>query len=234
MFIVIVGKVTPEKARLIAEKYFIHIPSGTIMPMPAKPKAPETKMVIERSAKFQQAFLMEGFPAPAIAKDDYYKLKVLSGLLGGRMTGRLFIELREKLSLAYEVSSYFPSKKEASKFIIYLGLDKKNIPLAQKRISEIIADVKNTPVPAQELTDTKNYLKGIYLLDRQTVGRKSWWLGWWETMGFGYRYDKEYLDKLMAVTPEDIQKAAQKCFNSNMVTIQIVPGKPSAHKHKKS
>ncbi len=235
MTLVIAGKISLDAAKSIAEKYFAGISSGTAMPQASKPVKPEAGTVIEGTQKFQQAFLMEGFTAPALAEDDFYALKVLNSLIGGRMTSRLFVELREKLSLAYEVSSYYPSRKELSRFVIYMGLDKKNIPLATKRIDEILTDLKNTPVSDSELSDTKNYIRGVYFLDRQTVSRKAWYIGWWETMGFGYEYDKTYLDNLMSVTPADIQRVAQKYFTAGRVTVEIIPGKqPAAHKSVKT
>jgi predicted Zn-dependent peptidase len=233
MTLVIAGKISLESAKNLAEKYFTGVASGTILPEAPKPLRPAPRTVIEKTEKFQQSFYMEGFAAPAIAQDDFYTLKVLNGLLGSRMTSRLFVELREKLSLAYEVSSYYPSRKELSRFVIYIGLDKKNIPLATKRIDEILTDLKDHPVTAGELTDTKNYIRGVYFLDRQTVARKAWYIGWWETMGFGYGYDGTYLNNLMAVTPEDIQATARKYFTSDKVTVEVIPGKPPAQKSKK-
>ena len=52
-------------------------------------------------------------------------------------------------------------------------------------------------------------------------------------MGFGYGYDKTYLDNLMAVTSEDIQKAANKYFTPGKLTVEIIPGKPAARKQSK-
>jgi predicted Zn-dependent peptidase len=232
MTLVIAGKIKLAAAKDLAMRYFSGVSSGTL-PAPAKkPARPEPRTITESNEKFQQAFLMIAFPAPGLAKDEFFTLKTLNGLLGGRMTGRLFMELREKLSLAYEVSSYYPSRKELSRFVIYIGLDKKNIPLALKRINEILDDLKKNPVSVSELTDTKNFIRGAYFLDRQTVSRKAWYIGWWETMGFGYRYDTEYLDRIMAVTPEDIQKAANKYFTESRITVKIVPGKPPAPQKK--
>jgi predicted Zn-dependent peptidase len=177
---------------------------------------------------------MVGFPAPAVSKDEYFTLKVLNSLMGGRMTGRLFIELREKLSLAYEVNCAYPSRKQLSKFIIYIGLENKNVKLAEKRINELLSDLKTIPVPESELQDTKNYIRGTYLLERQTIGRRAWYAGWWETMGLGADYDKTYLDKLMSVTSDDIQKASIKYFTDNKITVEVVPGEPPVSaKHKK-
>ena len=228
MLLIIAGNVKLENAKILADSYFSCISSGIAIASRPEPKIPKKKNIIEKSKKFKQAYLMVGYPVPSIAKDDYFALKVLNSLLGGRMTGRLFVELREKLSLAYVVNSAYPSRKHTSKFIIYIGLEAKNVKLAEKRISEMLDEIKSKPVPAAELEETKNYIRGISLLDRQTIGRRAWYAGWWETMGLGADYDKEFLDNLMAVTSKDIQKAAKKYFNRNKVTVKVVPASSPA------
>jgi predicted Zn-dependent peptidase len=88
---------------------------------------------------------------------------------------------------------------------------------------ELLDDLKNVPVSTKELQETKNYLKGTYLLDHQTIGRQAWYMGWWEVLGKGFDYDQKYLDELMAVTPEQIQKAARKFFTDKYITVELVP-----------
>lgn len=223
MLIVVMGNVSLDKTKEIAEKYFSPIKKGKPIVMSAEPKLPPAKNVSRKNNKFQQAFLMIGFPAPDLKNPEYPVLKVINAMLGSRMSGRLFMELREKLSLAYEVSSFYPSREQLSRFVIYIGLEKKNIELARSKINEILKDLKNNPVDNKELEETKNFIRGIYLLDHQTINRKAWNIGWWEVMGRGFAYDEKYLQDLMSVEPAGLQKAAQTYFTDNFVQIEIVP-----------
>lgn len=225
MTIVVIGDIRLETAKQFLEKHFgkVKDPASaplrpapeTVMPKPAKEAIP--------TARFQQAYLMIGFPAPAVGKEDYAALKTLNAVLGSRMSGRLFTELREKLSLGYEVNSFYPSRKQMSRFVIYLGLEKKNLGLAKSKITEILNDLKKNPVPEKEMQETRNYIKGVYLMDHQTVSRQAWYAGWWEMMGMGYDYDEKYLDSLLKVTSDDIQKAAKKHFNEDYVQLEMIP-----------
>ena len=224
MTLIINGDVTLETAKAISEKYLGGIRAATtlkapVTPVPAVPKAAKEIVIND---KFQQAYLMIGFPAPAVGKPDYAALKVINAMLGSRMSGRLFTELREKLSLGYEVNSFYPSRKQLSRFVIYLGLQKKNLELAKKRIGEILLDLKTVPVSETELTETKNYIKGIYLMDHQTITRQAWYAGWWEVMGMGHDYDEKYLATLMAVTAADIKKTANKYFTDDYVQVEVM------------
>jgi predicted Zn-dependent peptidase len=225
LFLVIMGNIELSEATNIAEKYFGKIPASPQEFTVPEPVLPKKQFISQPTTKFNQAYLMLAYPAPSINDPDFPALKVINTVLGGRMTSRLFIELREKLSLAYEVSSYYPSKKHLSKFVIYLGLKKKNLELTKKRITEIIEDLKKNKIDEKELSDTKNYIKGVFLLEHQTINRQAWYLGWWEVSGKGYAYDQQYLSDLMKVTSEDIQKAANKYFNRDSVEVELVPEK---------
>lgn len=223
IFIVIAGDIELGDAENIIKKYFTSIPSSQEKLEKPVPEMPAPKKVLKELNKFKQAYLMIAYPAPSIQDPDYSVLKVINTVLGGRMTSRLFVELREKLSLAYEVSSFYPSRKELSKFVIYIGLNKKNLGLTKKRIAELIDDLKNKEIDNKELSETKNYIKGVFLLEHQTVVKQAWYLGWWEIMGKGHNYDQAYLDDLMKVSPEEIKKAANKYFKDNYVQVEIVP-----------
>lgn len=223
IFIVIVGDMPLETARAACETAFGGMSQGTPRePGPAAAPRKPTSARIE-SAKFQQGYLMMGCPAPAVTHEDFPVLKVINALMGGRMSSRLFTELREKMSLGYEVSSFYPSRAGLSRFVVYLGLDGGNIPRAEQKIREMIAALATDRVPDEELADTKNYIRGVYLLDHQTISRQAWHLGWWEALGRGYRYDDDYLQALMAVTPDDIQRVARNYFSGDFFKVEVVP-----------
>ena len=88
------------------------------------------------NSKFNQAFIIYAYDAPNVLDKDSITLKMINLVLGARMTGRLFIELREKLGLAYEVNSTYPTRLDKSYFEIYIGLDKKNIDVTKNGIEK--------------------------------------------------------------------------------------------------
>jgi predicted Zn-dependent peptidase len=223
MLLVIAGNIPLKRAKTYAEQYFSSCPRGSRPAGAPTASKPQQKSVTIPTTKFKQAYLMVGFPAPDIKSTDFPVLKVVNSLLGSRMSGRLFTELREKQSLGYEVNSFYPSRITLSRFVIYLGLEKKNLAKAKDGIIRILDDLKNVPVSAKELEETKNFIRGIYLLDHQTIGRQAWNMGFWEIVGRGYEYDAAYLDELMAVTAEDVQKATRACFTDTYVQVEVIP-----------
>ena len=154
---------------------------------------------------------------------DSITLKMINLVLGARMTGRLFIELREKLGLAYEVNSTYPTRLDKSYFEIYIGLDKKNIDICKQGIEKIMTDLCNTKITDKEINDTLNFIKGIYLLSHQSVERQAYYLSAREMLGLGYEYDDKYIDLLSKVTSDDIIKVANKYFKQKPYKLILMP-----------
>ena len=175
------------------------------------------------NSKFNQAFIIYAYDAPDVLNEDCITLKMINLVLGARMTGRLFIELREKLGLAYEVNSNYPTRIGDSYFEIYIGLDKKNVDITKNGIEKIMTDLCNTKVSDKELNDTKNFIKGIYLLSHQSVERQAYYLSAREMLGLGYEYDDKYIDLLSKVTSDDIIKVANKYFKQKPYKLILMP-----------
>lgn len=174
-------------------------------------------------SKFNQAFIIYAYDCPNVSSKDFTTLKLINIFLGGRMTGRLFVELREKLGLAYEVNCDYPTRVDKSYFKIYIGLDKKNIDITKKGIEKIMNDLCTTKISEKELTDTKNFIKGIYLLAHQSVERQAYYLSAREMVGLGYEYDNKYIEDLSKVTSDDIIKVANKYFKQKPYKLILMP-----------
>ncbi|GHT51395.1 peptidase M16 [Endomicrobiia bacterium] len=223
ILISIAGNVDEKIVEQSLEKYFTNVPNGIKFKIPAFNIKHGESIKKEIEGKFNQAYIYIGFPAPNLYDKDFIAIKVANAVLGGRMTSRLFVELREKLGLAYEVNTVYPSRREESHFAIYIGLDKKNIGLTLKRIDEILNDFCVVKISKQELKDTKTYIKGLYIMDRQTVSNQSYYYGFREITGKGYKYDDEFIEDIEKVTAQDIINVANRIFLGNSVTVVINP-----------
>lgn len=223
MVLCITGDVDFETAKKLVEKYFGSIkiigPTEKIKKELLKIKLPEQSKKIY-AGKFQQSYIFSGFLAPDINQKEYVILKVANTILGGGMGSRLFDVLREKNGLVYEGDSFYPSRKEISGFVLYAGTSKENIGTVEKIFIEEIK--KLTDISDDELKNAKEYLKGTYLLDHRTIQRRSWYLGWWETMGKGYEYDRKYPEDIDKVSISDIKTACEKYFNPKENTTVIL------------
>lgn len=225
LLIVVVGNVTLSETKKNIMKYFSQLPvvNPTAVSLP-EINIKERKSIVQKT-KFEQAYLMCGFLAPEISNKDFISLKVLDAYLGGGMSSELFQRLREQAGIGYEVDSFYPSRKDKSRYVIYLGLDKTSIPLAKEKINSLITEIKTKHIDTKKLNEVKNYVKGIYLLDHQTASRQAWYFGWWEMLNKGYEYDNQYTTDIDKVTDEGILQAANKYLTDNCVWVELQPEK---------
>ncbi|MDR3048623.1 MAG: insulinase family protein [Elusimicrobiota bacterium] len=225
ILISIAGNIDFESVKNVLERNFGSIKEGQKFKEPqfAVKSPSKEKEIID--GKFNQAFILTGFPVSSLRDKNFAAISVLSNILGGRMTSRLFIELREKLGLAYEVGSSYNAKLVKSHFSIYIGLDKKNIDLTLKRIDEILKNFCAKGVGKEELNNVKTYIKGIYALSRLTTSAKSRFYGLKELLWGDYAYDESYLNEVESVNEQTIREIANEIFKQKSFTIILKPKK---------
>ena len=222
--ITVVGNIKKSKLKKILEENFGKINLTNDVPKTVEYLKPEqNNETVTVDSKFNQAFIIYAYPAPNVLSKDFVTLKLISSILGGRMTGRLFVELREKLGLAYEVNSVYATRKDRSFFEVYIGLDKKNIEITKNGIEKIMEDMCNNEVSAEELKDTKSFIKGIYLLDHQAIEKQAYYLAFRQMMGLGYEYDEKYTELLEQVTAKDIIDCANRYFKQTPYKLILSP-----------
>jgi zinc protease len=182
----------------------------------------QEKQVTVRSP-FEQAYLMVGWPAPQVSDPDHLPLKVLNTLIGGGMSSRLFVRLREEMGLAYEVSSFYPTRIETSQWVIYLGLPEKKLTLASKRLWDLLQEMAEGGPTMAELRQAKAMIRGAFLMDRQSRRRQAWYAAWWEFLGRGPNYGEEFLKSIDAITLKTVHSLARRMMMRPRVTVRVVP-----------
>jgi len=223
--ITVVGNIPPSKLKSNLNKYFGKLELTQEAIQPAFTDIAPLRNEKVYPSKFNQAFIVYAYDAPNIYDKDFYTLKLIASVLGSRMTSRLFIELREKLGLAYEVNTRFPARRNGSYFSIYIGLDKKNIDITKNGIEKIMDTLCKEPVSSDELQDTKQYVKGIYLLSNQQVERQAYNLMFGEILGLGYQYNDLFIENLEKVSADDILECANKYFKKEPLKLILQPDK---------
>lgn len=156
-----------------------------------------------------QSILELGYDFPITYGEDLHlPLIVLNGLLGGFAHSKLFVNIREKESLAYTISSSFDIFTGMLR--IYAGIDRQNRMKALTLINKQIADLKRGNFLAQDLEQTKNMLKNAALLaqDRQSTLLERAYLS--SVLGNKFLSLDDWLTALEAVSKEDIIEVARE------------------------
>jgi len=148
----------------------------------------------------QQSIVMLGYLGTKVNLEDYPVLKLISTYLGNGLSSRLFVELREKRGLAYDVSAFFPTRLDTSSFITYMGTAPSNTEIAIEGLSTEVERLTQVTLSESELQGAKNKLLGQYALGKQTNGEIAQTYGWYETLGLGVEFDQNFQATIPPIT----------------------------------
>lgn len=194
-------------------------PTGEPAPVEVSQDAP--RVSLERRDS-DQAHLRLGVRGLPTEHPDRYVMQVLSAILGGGMSSRLFIEVRERQGLAYYVFCHHSAYDDAGTLFSQAGVDIERIDLAVSTIVGEFAKLAAEPVDEDELRRTKNFLKGRLVLQLEDPRG---------LLGFGLRREvlegrlmepEEVLERIEAVTAADIQRLARDVIRDNGLNFGLV------------
>jgi len=174
-----------------------------------------------KSRRTEQAHLslaMRGFSS---VHPDRYALDLLSVVLGEGMSSRLFIELRERRSLCYDVHTYTSKYLDTGTFNVYAGVDPKKAVDATEAILAELARARDG-IPEVELAKAKELVKGRTLLRMEDTRNVSGWIGTQEMLFGKVRSADEVVAEVEAVTPAQLDRVAREVIRGDRLSLAIV------------
>lgn len=216
----IVGRILPDQAIALVDAMFGNWanPSEELPRLHLSAIAPQPQ-AISTVQDTQQAIVMLGHLAASVQHEDYMALKLLNTYLGNGLSSRLFVELREKRGLAYEVSAFYPTRLDQSQFVVYMGTSPENAAIARDGLWQEVDRLTTTALEPDELQSAKNKLLGQYALGKQTNAQIAQIFGWYETLELGIEFDLSFQAAIAAVTVEAAQAAAQRYFGEPYLSL---------------
>ena len=176
--------------------------------------------LIER--EMEQTLLCLGTRALRYNHQDRYVLFLLTTILGGGMSSRLFQEVREKKGLAYSVYSYMISHADSGALVVYAGTEKGHcrevIDIAQREMTRLVAE----EVPQVELDSAREQLKGKTLMSLESSDSLMTRLANNEIFHKKQQSIEDVLANYDAVTVNDIQRVAQKLIRSEFLHLEVM------------
>lgn len=171
------------------------------------------------------AWIAMSYLGVGITHRDWAPLRVLSGILGDGLSSRLFVEIREKRGLAYQVGAFFPTRAGPSPFTLFAGTDPKTLPQVTEGLAREVARVRDAPPNAEELDLAKQRIIGSHIIDHEDLQRQAFLLGWYELLGVGFVFDSRLPQFIAAVTAEDVQRAARVYLQIPTIAVVLPPAK---------
>lgn len=222
----IAGRIEPTKAIALVDQYFgdWQVPTQAdgnpiCLLLRSRPRVIAQPQQVLTSQESHQAIVMLGYLAASVKDSDYAALKLLSTYLGSGLSSRLFVELREKRGLAYEVSGFYPTRLDPSQFVVYIGTAPENTAIALAGLQQEVERLSKVLLEPDEIQSTKNKLLGQYALGKQTNTQIAHILGWYETLGLGIEFDQQFQQQVSMVSADQAQQVAQAYFNAPYISI---------------
>jgi len=207
----IAGRITLTEAVALVEQVFgdWQVPTQALpcLHLPEIPVNPQHRL---KPLQTQQSIVMLGYLGAAVSSPDYAPLKLLSTYLGNGLSSRLFVELREKRGLAYEVSAFYPTRLYPASFVVYMGTAPENTRIALEGLWTEVNLLCSTEVSANAFQAAKNKILGQYALGKQTNGQIAQIYGWYEILGLGIDFDSKFQEIIAAVSVDDAKAAASR------------------------
>lgn len=225
--LVVVGDVNVLNVRNLAQKYF-----GKLIPHPQKIRKSQTeppkygKKKVEVHAPAQVPAIIMGYTVPsaktASEKNNFepYALEIIAGILdagdSSRFNDRLIHGKHIASSIAVQYSLY---ARFQTQFILYGTPNQSHTidDLRQVLLTEL-KRLKTEPVTEQELARVRNQIIAEKTFERDSIFSQAMEMGLLETVGLGWKTSELYIDQLNRITPEQIQKTANRYFKDNNLT----------------
>jgi len=181
--------------------------------------------IVFSASQKEQSHLMIGFRGPQLGATERYALQIIQSILAGQ-GGRLFLELRDKNSLAYSVSPMRMEGVETGYFGAYIGCSPEKVEKALKMLRHEFQRLTEEKVSALELERAQRYLIGRHDIDLQRTSAIGASILYNDIYGIDYNEAFTSAEYYFAVTPEQILKMSQRLFSQPAVISLVGPKNP--------
>jgi predicted Zn-dependent peptidase len=172
--------------------------------------------------KIDQVQLSLGVRTYAIGSPEEFKLKLLSVILGGAMSSRLFIRLRERNGLAYRVRTSTEFYTESGYLTTWAGVPIDKVEPAIKIILEEYKRLTTELVPDKELKRAKDLFIGRVLLQMEGTDDIATWYGRQAVLTNKIVTPAEFLSAIKKISAQDLRKTAQKIFVNEKLNLALI------------
>ncbi|MFC0710138.1 M16 family metallopeptidase [Azorhizophilus paspali] len=236
--LVVVGDVSGDEVKQLAEHYFGAIPSRPlpVAKRPLEPAEPgERRLAL--NLKVQLPSLLYGFNVPGLATAEShreaYALRLIAGLLDGGYSARIPARLERGEELVSGAGAgYDPYARGDSLFVLNATPNVQKghtLEEVEAGLWRLLDELKETPPTAEELERVRAQVIADLVYERDSIARQATIIGQLETVGLSWQLIDEELAALQAVTSQDIQDAARRYFTHSRLTVAHVLPEEANH-----
>jgi len=228
MIVVVAGNVNKEIAFKKIGKVFGRVRSGknkAALPAKILGKSPRTKIISKDSDQTHFALAFGGYD---MFDEKRYILNLLSVILGGNSSSRLFTEIREKLGLAYYVYSWSEQYLDCGYLGMAGGIGHEQTEKVFKKIADIIREIKEKSVSKKDLDLAKGFIRGQMAMKFETSDEIASFIAGQELFYKKILQPEDIIKKIEKINHGDILKVGREIFKPSKINTAII-GKPLNH-----
>ncbi|MFA6136175.1 MAG: pitrilysin family protein [Candidatus Paceibacterota bacterium] len=220
--VVIAGRIDTKKARQMVDKYFSNLDKGKrIISKNVLEKQNSPLLSIVKKDLDQTHFIF-GLKSFALNSPKKYPLALLSEILGGGMSSRLFQKVREELGAAYYVGSSPSLFKTHGYLEIFAGVNHQKTFIAIKAILDELREILKNGINDKELIRAKDHYIGNLMLSLETSSDLAFFYGEQETILGKINSSQEIIKKLQLVSKKDVMEVAKQVFQNKGLNLAVI------------
>ncbi len=220
--VAVAGNISHEQVLTSLEQAFADWSPGTPRAWYPVVDAQDQPRLLLEYKDAEQCHLCIALRGLSLFHPDRFALALLNVVLGEGMSSRLFLELRERHGLAYDVHSYVNQLFDSGAVVVYAGVEPKHTDSAIRIILDLLHQLVEAQVPEWELTKAKELVKGRLLLRMEDSHSVSSWLGAQELLVNRIYTVDEVISIVDAISSEDLKRVAQNLLGSEKLCLAIV------------
>jgi predicted Zn-dependent peptidase len=180
--------------------------------------APRHSLLYKRT---EQTHVQLGLHALPLQHPDRHALDLVSVLFGESMSSRLFVELRERQGLCYDVSSYVSHFKDTGSFSVYAAVDPSN---GSRAVEALMTELRRLAegIPEEELHKARELSKGRLLLRMEDTRAVSGWLGGQEILTGEILSPEQVVERLDSITADDLTRVVRNLLHADKLNLAVV------------
>ncbi|MDP3986276.1 MAG: pitrilysin family protein [Candidatus Veblenbacteria bacterium] len=232
MLLVVAGKISTATQRFIQMRFNERRPTAALREAPFVARQRTPRVAIQKKDT-QQVQLALGFPSYGWRDKRFLALELLATVLGGNMSSRLFLRLREREGLCYSIQALADQYQGTGIFAVQAGLDRARLEQAIRLIREELERVVREPIRQEELKKAKEYIKGKLTLALEDSSARASWVAKEFMFEHSREAPHEFMARLERVPAHALQKAAADILKLNQASLALIgPFSSAAPWHK--
>lgn len=233
--VVVAGGVTPNKVNKLARKYFGGMKKFKTIEYSKIKEAQKQPQILIKKKKTEQVHIALGFRTVPIAHPKRFIIEILSAILGGGMSSRLFSEIREKRGLAYYIRTNSEHYLDCGNLVSTAGVDVNRVEEAIRIMVDEYRKLANwkKPVTEKELKKAKKIIKGHLVLELEDSRSVAGFYAHQELLEEKLDNPDEIIAKIEKITLKEVKEAAKTYLVNKNLNLAAIGNFPDGQKFKK-